>query len=105
MARGSDIARFVSDCRIGSKVRPGPCPNFGGVPKAIVCDSLKARVVKRLWFEPTLKQPFATMAEHYDTTILPTPSRKPRDKGKVEGAVLIVERWILARCAIGGSST
>lgn len=37
------------------------------------------------------------MAEHYDTTILPTRSRKPRDKGKVEGAVLIVERWILAR--------
>jgi transposase len=37
------------------------------------------------------------MADHYDTTILPTRSRKPRDKGKVEGAVLIVERWILAR--------
>ena len=28
---------------------------------------------------------------------MPTRSRKPRDKGKVEGAVLIVERWILAR--------
>src|SRR4029077_8711598 len=42
-------------------------------------------------------QTFAAMAEHYDTTILPTRSRKPRDKGKVEGAVLIVERWILAR--------
>lgn len=37
------------------------------------------------------------MAEHYDTTILPTRSRKPHDKAKVEGAVLIVERWILAR--------
>jgi transposase len=34
---------------------------------------------------------------HYDTTVLPTRPRKPRDKGKVEGAVLIVERWILAR--------
>jgi hypothetical protein len=53
--------------------------------------------VKALWFEPTLNQTFAAMAEHYDTTILPTRSRKPRDKGKVEGAVLIVERWILAR--------
>ncbi|MEY9138748.1 transposase [Bradyrhizobium diazoefficiens] len=65
--------------------------------KAIVCDNLKAGVVKALWFEPTLNQTFAAMAEHYDTTILPTRSRKPRDKGKVEGAVLIVERWILAR--------
>ncbi len=70
---------------------------FGGVPKAIVCDNLKAAVVKALWFEPTLNQTFAAMAEHYDTTILPTRSRRPRDKGKVEGAVLIVERWILAR--------
>lgn len=70
---------------------------FGGVPKAIVCDNLKAGVTKALWFEPTLNQTFAAMAEHYNTTILPTRSRKPRDKGKVEGAVLIVERWILAR--------
>ena len=70
---------------------------IGGVPKGIVCDNLKAGVTKALWFEPTLNQTFAAMAEHYDTTILPTRSRKPRDKGKVEGAVLIVERWILAR--------
>jgi hypothetical protein len=41
--------------------------------------------------------PLADMAAHYDTTVLPTRPRKPRDKGKVEGAVLIVERWILAR--------
>jgi len=70
---------------------------FGGVTKAIVCDNLKSGVAKALWFEPTLNQTFAAMAEHYDTTVLPTRSRKPRDKGKVEGAVLIVERWILAR--------
>lgn len=70
---------------------------IGGVPRAIVCDNLKSGVVKALWFEPTLSATFAAMAEHYDTTILPTRSRRPRDKGKVEGAVLIVERWILAR--------
>lgn len=70
---------------------------FGGVTKANVCDNLKAGVAKALWFEPTLNATFAAMAEHYDTTILPTRSRKPRDKAKVEGAVLIVERWILAR--------
>ena len=70
---------------------------FGGVTRAIVCDNLKAGVAKALWFEPTLNATFAAMAEHNDTTILPTRSRKPRNKGKVEGAVLIVERWILAR--------
>ncbi|SNY89891.1 Transposase [Cohaesibacter sp. ES.047] len=70
---------------------------FGGVTKAIICDNLKAAVATPLWFEPSLTATFEAMATHYDTTILPTRPRKPRDKAKVEGAVLIVERWILAR--------
>jgi transposase len=37
------------------------------------------------------------MANHYGTAILPTRVKKPRDKAKVEGGVLVVERWILAR--------
>lgn len=74
---------------------------FGGVAKSWVCDNLKSGVVKALWFEPTLNQTYAALAEHYDTTVLPTRSRKPRDKAKVEGAVLIVERWILARLRNG----
>lgn len=70
---------------------------FDGVPKALVCDNLKAAVARPLWLEPSLNKTFSALATHYDTTILPTRPRKPRDKGKVEGAVLIVERWILAR--------
>ena len=70
---------------------------FGGVPKAIVCDNLKAGVAKPLWFEPTINATFAAFAEHYDTTVLPARPRRPKDKAKVEGSVLIVERWILAR--------
>ena len=37
------------------------------------------------------------MAAHYDTAILPTRPRRPRDKAKVEAGVLIMERWILGR--------
>ena len=37
------------------------------------------------------------MAAHYGTAIVPTRVRKPRDKAKVEVAVQVVERWILAR--------
>jgi transposase len=37
------------------------------------------------------------MAAHYGTAVLPTRPRRPRDKAKVEVAVLVVERWILAR--------
>jgi hypothetical protein len=37
------------------------------------------------------------MAAYYDTAILPARPRRPRDKAKVEVAVLIIERWLLGR--------
>jgi transposase len=37
------------------------------------------------------------MAAHYDTAVVPARPRKPRDKSKVETAVLLTERWIVAR--------
>ncbi len=37
------------------------------------------------------------MATHYGTAILPARVRKPRDKAKVEVAVQVVQRWVLAR--------
>jgi hypothetical protein len=37
------------------------------------------------------------MAEHYGFVVLPARVRKPRDKAKVEVAVLIVQRFVLAR--------
>src|SRR5690606_41995686 len=36
------------------------------------------------------------VAEHCGTRGLPRRVRKPRDKGKVEAAVLVAQRWILA---------
>ncbi len=37
------------------------------------------------------------MAAHYGTDILPARPYKPRDKAKVEFAVQVAQRWILAR--------
>jgi transposase len=37
------------------------------------------------------------MAAYYGMAILPARPRRPRDKAKVESAVLIVERWLLGR--------
>ena len=36
------------------------------------------------------------MAAYYRTTVIPARVAKPRDKAKVESAVLIAERWIIA---------
>jgi len=70
---------------------------IGGVPKAIVCDNLKAGVTATCRYEPGINRTYQELAEHYGTAILPTRPRKPRDKAKVEGAVLIIERYVLAR--------
>jgi transposase len=70
---------------------------FGGVPKIIVPDNLKAGVSKACFFEPGLNRTYADMAAHYGAAIVPARPRKPRDKAKVEVAVQLVERWILAR--------
>src|ERR1017187_10608770 len=37
------------------------------------------------------------MAAHYDTAIVPARPKKPRDKAKVEAAVLLATRWIIAK--------
>ena len=63
----------------------------------VVCDNLKAGVTAACRYEPGINRTYQDLATHYGTTILPTRVRKPRDKAKVEVAVLIVERWILAR--------
>ena len=40
---------------------------------------------------------FQEWAQHYGTLILPARPRKPRDKAKVEVAVQIAQRWVIAR--------
>ena len=70
---------------------------IGGVPKAVVCDNLKAGVTVACRYEPGINRTYQELAEHYDTAILPTRPRRPRDKAKVEVAVQIVQRFVLAR--------
>lgn len=69
----------------------------GGVPRLLVPDNAKVAVIKACLYEPQVNRTYAEMAAHYGTAVLPARPYKPRDKAKVEAAVLVVERWILAR--------
>ena len=71
--------------------------HFGAVPSVVVCDNLKSAVTKASRTEPVVNATYQAMADHYGSVILPARARKPKDKAKVEGSVLIVERWILFR--------
>ena len=70
---------------------------IGGVPELVVPDNAKTAIVKASFYDPQVNRTYAEMAAHYGTAILPARPRKPRDKAKVEQAVLIVERWLLGR--------
>jgi transposase len=80
---------------IGSHVRAFTF--FGGVTAQIVSDNLRSGITKACFYEPTVNRTYAEMATHYDTAIVPARPRKPRDKAKVEVAVQVATRWIIAK--------
>ena len=68
---------------------------IGGVPALVVPDNAKTAVIKACFYDPQLNRSYAEMAAHYGTAILPARPRRPRDKAKVEQAVLVIERWLI----------
>jgi transposase len=70
---------------------------FGGAPEVLVPDNLKAGVKSPNRYEPDINPTYQELARHYGVAVVPARSKKPKDKAKVEVAVQVVERWILAR--------
>lgn len=68
-----------------------------GVTEMVVPDQLRSGVSKPCWYEPGIQRTYEEMAAHYGTVVIPARSAHPKDKAKVEAAVLVAQRWILAR--------
>jgi transposase len=66
--------------------------HFGGVPRRIVLDNLRAAVSHADWFDPELNPKVQAFARHYGTVFWPTRPYTPRHKGKVERGVDYVQR-------------
>ena len=69
---------------------------LGGVPHILVPDNTKVAVTSPCRYEPDLNPTYAEMAAHYGCAVIPARVGKPKDKAKVENAVLQVERWVIA---------
>ena len=65
--------------------------HFGGVPRTLVIDNLKAAVKKADWFDPDLNPKIVEFARHYGTVFLPAKPYTPRHKGKIESGVKYVK--------------
>jgi transposase len=60
---------------------------FGGVPKTLVIDNLRAAVTQADWYDPELNAKVAEFCGHYGTVVLPTRPAMPHHKGKIEAGV------------------
>jgi transposase len=69
---------------------------FGGVCETVVPDNLKSAVTTASRYDPEINPTYQEWANHYGVAVLPARPRRPKDKAKVEVAVQVVERWILA---------
>jgi transposase len=65
--------------------------HFGGTPRHLILDNLKAAVKQADWFDPEINPKVRSFGEHYGTVFLPTRPYLPRHKGKVERGVDYVQ--------------
>jgi transposase len=64
---------------------------FGGVPRRLVTDNLRAAVTRADWFDPEINPKMRSFCQHYGVVLLPTRPYTPRHKGKVERGVDYVQ--------------
>ena len=64
---------------------------WGGVPRTLVIDNLKAAVLRAEWYDPDLHPKLVAFCRHYGTVLLPTKVRTPRHKGKIESGIDYVQ--------------
>jgi transposase len=70
---------------------------FGGVVRLVVPDQTRALIRDPDRYDPEPNRLYEEFAAHYSCAVLAARPGHPRDKPKVEAAVFLVERWILAR--------
>lgn len=69
---------------------------FGGVPRSLRSDNMRAYVEKPSIYEPAFTESMEHFADHYGTTLTAARARKPKDKPHVENMVLNVYRRVYA---------
>jgi transposase len=65
---------------------------FGGVPKRLKVDNMKAAVLRNQRYELEFNQDFLEFAQHYTTVIVPCTPYSPEQKGKVESGIKYLQQ-------------
>ena len=64
---------------------------FGGVPKTIKIDNLKAAILQANFYEPVYQREYEGFSKYYNFTSIPCRVRTPTDKAKIESGVKYVK--------------
>lgn len=64
---------------------------FGGVPKVVKIDNLKAAILEAHFYQPVYQALYKQFATHYGFQILPCRVKQPQEKGKVESGIKYVK--------------
>ncbi|MEO6866806.1 MAG: IS21 family transposase [Gaiellales bacterium] len=70
--------------------------HLGAAPQILVPDNLKSAITTPNRYEPRINAVYDDLAQHYGCVVIPARVVKPQDKAKVERAVQLVERHVLA---------
>jgi len=69
--------------------------DFGGVPKIVKIDNLKAGILEANFYEPIYQREYKALSEYYGYEIIPCRVRQPQEKGKVESGIKYVKNNFL----------
>lgn len=69
---------------------------FGGAPKVIKLDNLKAGVLDANFYEPIYQKEYKQLADHYNCLLSPCRPYQPQEKGKVESGIKYVKNNFFA---------
>jgi transposase len=70
--------------------------SFGGVPKVVKIDNLKAGILEAHFYEPVHQRLYKQFADHCGFYALPCRVRQPQEKGKVESGIKYIKNNFIA---------
>ncbi len=85
--KGYSEAVLRQDTETFLRVIENAVRHFGGVPRLLNFDNLKAAVIKADWYDPEMNPKLVDFCRYYGMTPMPCRAYTPQHKGKVERGV------------------
>jgi transposase len=84
-------------CPTGSARTHAPLPSSAAFRRWWCPTICRSGITKACFYEPAVNRTYGEMAAHYNTAIVPARPYRARDKAKVEVAVQVATRFIIAK--------